>query len=278
MASGIDHHPGRHRRSPVAGCSVLCAAVIVLGACAPSPGDTRPVVGVYGDSIAYQAAPWFDAAIHDAGAVVVGFRFPGLAACDLVRSVRADLALPVGQRPRVIVVSTVGNSLSGCMRGLDGELATVGSDGYFASYERAIREIAEAATAARVPFVFTWGPSSSPFLSNWTGRDHLGLIAARVAEDHPGMSVAHAGAVVLDDDDQFRVWLPCRSDETSTPACVDGQVRIRVSEVNAHFYCPDSEVLPGGWPRPCPVSSPGAHRYGAELARVALDRIGVGSR
>ena len=136
-----------------------------------------------------------------------------------------------------------------------------------------MRQIADAAAAADVPFIFTWGPTSSPFLPGWTGDDHLGLVASRVAEAHPGMTLAHVGSVVLDTEDRYQVSLPCRPDEESRGGCQEGQVRIRVSETDLHFHCSVSQLLPGGWPRPCPVESPGARRYGMELARVALERI-----
>lgn len=250
----------------------IAVLVAVVGSCAAAPPD-RPTVGIYGDSIAYQASPWSDYTLAASGADVVAFRFPGLAACDLVDAVRDDLAAPAQQRPEVVVLSTVGNSLSSCMRDSEGALAAVGSPEFYDLYRDAISQIAAAASTAGVPFVFTWGPSSSPFLPGWTGEQHLGLVAAEVAESHPDMVVAHVGAVVLDEEDGFQVHLPCRPDETAALGCVKGQVRIRVSEFDGHFHCSEPELLPNGWPRTCPVNSPGARRYGHELARVALEQL-----
>jgi hypothetical protein len=254
------------------------SVLVVLGACAPPPPPTGPTVGIYGDSMSFQASPWSDARLTAAGADVVAFRFPGLAACDLVDSVRKHLARHPSERPDVIVVSTVGNSFTPCMRLPGGDLAVVGSTEFFELYRSAIGQIAQAATDAEVPFVFTWGPSSSPFLPGWTGERHLGLIAAEVALAHPGMVVRHIGAVVLDDQDRYRVHLPCGPGDTPALGCVDGMIRIRVSESDGHFHCAETQLLPTGWPRACPVDSPGARRYGHELARVALEQLGPGSR
>jgi hypothetical protein len=255
----------------------LAVAAAVLGACAPPPPQSGPVIGIYGDSISYQASPWSDVAVAAAGGRVVGLRFPGLAACDLVESVRRDLAKPEGQRPRVVVVSTVGNSLSNCMTAPNGKLAPYASPAFWSLYRAAITQIAEATARAGVPMVFTWGPSSAPHGEAFVDEQHLGLLAEDVAREHPHLVVAHVGAVVLDSSDAYQVWLPCAPDETTAEGCERGKVRIRVSSTNGHFYCPASEVLPNGWPRTCPVMSPGARRYGNELARVALDQLTPGS-
>ncbi len=263
------------RKLRVALLAVVGAVLVVLSACAPPP-PPRPIVGIYGDSISYQASPWSDAALSAAGYDVVAFRFPGLAACDLVDHVLRDLADP-GRRPSVIVVVTTGNSLTSCMKGGGPTPAAAGSDQYYDLYRSALDRIADAADAAGVPFVFTWGPLPSPFTPSWAGSNHLAFVAEAVAEEHTGMVVRHTADVVLDADGLPARDLPCTPEEQGTPSCTAGTVRIRVSDVDLHFYCPEPETIFGGWPRPCPTDSPGGRRYGQELARVAVEALGPGS-
>lgn len=254
--------------------ATVVAAIAALGACSPAP-SARPVVGIYGDSMAFQSAPWSDAALNAAGYTAVGFRFPGIAACDLVRPITDDLKSPV-RRPSVIVVTTTGNALTPCMTFGGNGSATPGSGAYFDRYRAALEQIATAADAARVPFVFTWGPMPGPTLP-WSGTSHLKYVAESVAAAHPAMVVADTGAVVLGADGRLATEMACTQAESVTPGCVDGKVRIRTSDGDAHFYCPVSQSMPSGWPRACPQESPGAHRYGNELARVAIASLHPGS-
>lgn len=263
------------RKLRVALLAGAAAALVLLSACAPAP-PARPIVGIYGDSMSFQASPWSDAALSAAGYDVVAFRFPGLAACDLVDHVLRDLADPV-RRPSVILVVTTGNSLSNCMKGGGPTLAVAGSDEYYELYRAALDGIADAADAAGVPFVFTWGPLPSPFTPAWTGTNHLAMVGETVAAEHTGMVVRHTGDVVLDADGRAVRDLPCTPEEVGTPSCTAGMARIRVSADDLHFFCPEPETIFGGWPRPCPSDSPGGRRYGNELARIAVETLRPGS-
>ncbi len=228
------------------------------------------MVGIYGDSIAFQAMPWSDAAVGDRGLRVRGLRFPGLAACDLVASVRNDLAAPMAHRPRVVAVSLVGNSVTDCMRTAGGEFAEVNSPEYLDAYELALRRLAEATGAAGVPMIYTWGPTSSPFGTTWDGSVHVALIAAAMVEEYPHLRIVDVGASVMGPDGDYGVVLPCLPDESTADGCTEGEIRIRVSQADGHFHCRESEVAPSGWPRPCPVYSSGARRYGEALAAEVL--------
>ncbi len=263
------------RRFAATVATLAVGAISVLGACAPAP-SARPVVGIYGDSMAFQSAPWSDGALTAAGHPVVSFRFPGLAACDLVRPITDDLKSKV-KRPSVVVVITTGNSLTPCMKVDPSHTAAAGSESYFEKYRAALDQIATAADAAGVPFVFTWGPMPGPKLTLWNQTNHLKLVADGVAAAHATMVVRDTGAVVLDADGQIAPEMACTPEESWLPSCVDGRVRIRNSELDPHFYCPVSQSLPSGWPRACPLDSPGGRRYGNELARVALAALSPGS-
>lgn len=265
----------RSRRFAASVATLAVGAIAVLGACTPAPSG-RPVVGIYGDSMAFQSAPWSDAALNAAGHPVVSFRFPGLAACDLVRPITDDLH-SVAKRPSVVVVVTTGNSLTPCMKVDPSHTAAPGSPDYFEKYRAALDQIATAADSAGVPFVFTWGPMPGPKLTLWNQTNHLGLVAEQVAAAHTTMVVRDTSASVLDADGQLSTELPCASEESSLPSCVDGRTRIRASELDPHFYCPVSQALPSGWPRACPVDSPGGRRYGNELASVAVASLRPGS-
>lgn len=264
--------PMQIRRTSAA-AALLCVVSMGLAACAPA-APPAPRIGLYGDSIALQASPWFNDAVRAAGRTPMGTSFPGVAACDALDWVRQDLRGPTP--PAAIAVSVVGNSLTNCMRLADGTLARPGTPEFMDLYRVAITLIADETLAAGVPLVLAWGPPTTELGNEeWNEQMPIRSIARDVAAAHPNMSVVDAGAAVAPPGGGYTMYLPCLPDETAARGCENGLIQTRVSEVNGHFSCRESEILLG-WPRACPVYSSGARRYGEALGNAAVTALTQG--
>jgi hypothetical protein len=258
---------GRVRRRwaliAVGGALVVAAGAIVAFR-EPPPPPTGLIV-LYGDSLSMEAsAPFLDELTHTTGAEVIMRPVPGHSPCDALPTMRDDLALD----PTVAVIQYAGNNASDCARGPGGEELT-GS----ALVERTkadVRAATELFATAGTRVVLVGGPDApglpgdasleiaeayNDIVNEWAGRD-LGRVR-----------YADAAATVSGPDHAFAARLPCRADEGPDQGCDGGEVVVR-SDDRIHF-CPVShdELV-------CTVPSPGAQRFGVEMARVvrlALD-------
>ena len=262
------------RRSVPVLVPLLVVGSLALAACAPAPPDAPapPRIGLYGDSIGLQASPWFEQSVTAAGRIPMGGSFPGAAACDVAEWVLTDLSGPTP--PDAVAVTVVGNFFTPCMELSEGVLATPDTPEFLELYREAITSIADETLAAGVPFLFAWGPpSAGPGDDEWVEQLPIRDLAQEISLTHPNMQLVDAGAAVTPVGGGYAVDLPCLPDEAVARGCADGQIQIRFSVTDGHFACRESQMS-NGWPRPCPVYSSGARRYGEALAvaaNMALD-------
>ena len=100
--------------------TTIAVALLVTGCSGTAPA-TRPASGhaptrvvLFGDSLAYQAAPYFDQLVQAHGSVnVTDFVFGGTAACDWLPDMRRVARL----RPQAVVMEFSGNAFTSCMGG-----------------------------------------------------------------------------------------------------------------------------------------------------------------
>jgi GDSL-like Lipase/Acylhydrolase family len=252
---------GRHRAWTAA--AAAAASLVAVGAAVairepPAPPDG--LVILYGDSLSAEASGAFiDELAATTEAEVVNRAVPGDSPCDALPTMREDVAL----EPTVVVIQFVGNNHTPCSRGPGGARLT-GE----ALAERTAADVAAATemfAAAGARVVLVGGPDGpglpgaasreiadayNEIVNEWAGRD-LGRVR-----------YADAAATVTGPDHRFVERLPCRDDEGADDGCEGGEVTVR-SPDRIHF-CP---VLHAGLG--CPVPSPGARRFGREMARVA---------
>jgi hypothetical protein len=248
--------------------AAVVVAVVAVGAVAllrrPPP---RPdgLVLLYGDSLSAEAAPAFvDELARTTDAEVIVRAVPAEAPCDAHDEMQEDLA----RRPTVVVIQFVGNSATPCTLGPAGErLEGRALVDRTAQDVRAATELF-ATNGSRV--VLVGGPdvpglpgnpglavaeAYNELVNEWAGRD-LGRVR-----------YADAAATVTGPDHVFTEALPCRDDEGKAEGCTDGRVVVR-AEDRIHF-CP--QEVDGV---ACPVPSPGARRFGLEMARVTRMALG----
>lgn len=248
--------------------ATLGAVVVAVGAVAllrrPPPRPDGLVV-LYGDSLGAEAAPTFvDELARTTDAEVVVRAVPAEAPCDAHDEMHDDLA----RRPTVVVIQFVGNSATPCTLDRDGE--RLAGRALVDRTTQDVRAATEMFATNGTRVVLVGGPdvpglpgnpglgvaeAYNELVNEWAGRD-LGRVR-----------YADAAATVTGPDRTFAETLPCRDDEGEAEGCRDGRVVVR-SEDRIHF-CPGAGDGPA-----CPVPSPGARRFGLEMARVTRMALG----
>jgi hypothetical protein len=230
-------------RALVAAGALTLAACSGDGAAEPAPTTSspapRPVVAVFGDSLAYQAWGEIEVAVEARGYRLVGEAVPGAALCDAIDPA-ADAART--ERPAYVVVAYVGNWGSACVGGVRG--AALGR-----VYGDAAEEILDDVAPARLVLV------TPPAIAD-----------ARYAEIVPAVRAAYqdlAGRrpeVTLVDGrsrlspDGFAARLACLPAETAAEGCTAGRIRVRDPD-GLHL----DDAGADGY-------SAGAHRWAATIA------------
>ena len=229
----------------------------------------RPVVVLYGDSLAWEARHVFEHALADEPVEVVTRTFGGTAICDWLDEMADDAAT---LRPGLVILEFVGNNYTPCMQDASGA-PVVGQalvDRYGDDAAAAVATFASADTEV----VFAGAPISQPATA--TLDLHLAPLNAvyeELARELDGVGYTDAGAAVLDDG-TWTATLPCLRIEP----CADGDGESGaghnvVRAPDGLHFCPANEDAPRGVTGDCPVWSSGAFRFGAALAEPVLDRL-----
>ena len=256
--------PRRRRRLGLVLTSLaaVAAAVVAIGVVRQPPADPEGLVILYGDSLSFEAHRAFaDELAATTRSEVINRIIPGTSPCDHRAGMEADRS----ERPDVVVIQFVGNNASPCSRGPGGERLV--GQALADRFEADVRAEVDMWAAAGARVVLVGGPDSpglpgmaglqiadayNRIVNEWAGRD-LGRVR-----------YADAAATVTGPDHLFARRLPCAPDEEAGAGCEDGEVTVR-SPDNLHF-CPYEWDGDAGT---CGVASPGAARFGREMARVA---------
>jgi hypothetical protein len=212
------------------------------------PGRTRPVVVLYGDSLAWESRAYFLWDLVAAGADVETRTYGGTAICDFLDQMRADASgLCVG-------------SAAGGRGGLD--LV----DTYRADAETVMRIF----PAARI--YFAGSPVSEKASEDGEVHGAMDGLYREIAAHEANVRYVDAGAAVLDDG-RWTETLSCLPGEP----CAGGtdplgrSVNVVRAPDGVHF-CPAAKDAHRGVTAACPVWSSGAYRYGSAMAQpVVLD-------
>ncbi len=224
---------------------------------APTPSTVPPApVGLFGDSLAWEAEPFYERLLAEAGTPPVRVAtFGGTAICDMLDDMAA-LAEVI--ELAAVHIAFSGNALTPCMDGYE-----PGTPEYFRKYRddalAAIAIFAPAGTRVHLvaPPVMTNPGSGDGRVQDLLGEVYKGIVLA----DRRRVSFVDAGAAVENPDGSFARTLPC----LSTEPCV-GPVRAGVgtnvvrSADGVHF-CPARTGNEQGLVERCPVHSSGAYRY-----------------
>jgi hypothetical protein len=236
---------------------------------APEPPSARRVV-LYGDSLAWQAQGFFQAALAGAGITQVTTRtFGGTAICDWFAGMRADAA---ALHPDAVVVEFSGNALTPCMRALDGSMLSGAA--YFEKYAADAARVLDIFTPGRTLVFFAGAPiSRTAERSGDPTTPTLHAMYAALAESSPYGRYTDAGASVLSGG-RWTETLPCVPGEPCTGGRdADGTpVNVVRAPDGAHF-CPGAPAAVRGVTADCSVWDGGAWRFANAMAAPVIAEL-----
>lgn len=227
---------------------------------------TRPVVVLYGDSLAWESRHAFTESFTDRPDVEVHTRtFGGTAICDWLDEMADDAT---SLAPGIVVVEFSGNSLTPCMHDASGVPVTgpAITERYAVDAASVISTFAPIGTHV----VFAGAPVSGP-TSAAVGR--MNELYREIADGRDGVWYADAGAAVLADD-SYTITLPCLSSEPCEGGYNSDGLPVNVVRApdGVHF-CPVSGDAVRGVTDDCPVWSSGSYRYGRALAEPVIEAL-----
>jgi hypothetical protein len=226
-------------------------------------GRKRPVVVLYGDSLAWESRQPFSFTLAAAGADVKVQTWGGTAICDFFPSMRKAAA---ELRPDAVVIEFIGNAFSQCMRS---RLAMAGVEPLDA-YRSDAQEILRIFRHSRVYFV--GAPVGAPGKPGEFHGGSLNAMYRNLAVHHQSARYIPADRSVLDHGRWTRT-LPCLPREPCTGGTDSkGRAVNVVRAPDGTHFCPDGPSAEFGVTEACSVWSSGAFRYGTEMSRaVAAD-------
>ncbi len=251
-----------------ASSSSSSSAAAAGAAGAAAQGRARVVL--FGDSLAFQAAPYFAWIVEAGGrATVTEHTFGGTNVCDWLPTMRRA----AGEHPQAVVLEFVGNTFTRCMAG-----CTAGSA---AAVARTCTDLAVAvkvfrAAGARVYLVGT-PVTRAQWVRRDPHRDQLNRrIAALAAASGRGVAYVDAGRAVEGRGGAYTAVLPCLYFEPCTGPLVAGVRNDVVRSPDGVHFCPgesgDAVGVVGG----CTVYSSGAFRFAAAMAGPVIRDLRLG--
>jgi hypothetical protein len=239
--------------------SVALAAAFAVGAAPPvaAEGD-RPVVILYGDSLAWESEAHFvDMITESNDAVAVGRTFGGTAICDFFALMREDA---VTLRPMAVVLEFSGNRFTSCMHHGDG--SGMGDGEAFLKYLADVREAVRIFTGVGTHVYLAGAPVSRPVAGSFQRGRALNAMYAWVVHSSPRRMVTYldAGRAVQNGAD-YTDALPCLPVEP----CPDSGTTLVRSADGVHL-CPGDDSHRDPSTARCLVWSSGAYRYGRAMA------------
>jgi hypothetical protein len=257
---------------------VLTAAALLASACTSDSDGSAPAttvnaldktyppqIALFGDSLAWEAQPYFDKLVEVTGQSVLNYQSAGgTAVCDWFDEMHV---VADDYEPKAVELEFSGNALTPCMAGF-----VPGTDAYYAKYRDDLETAAAifAPTGARLYLVsapINRGQAESD--PHW---DRLNQLYAAVAAALPShVTFVDAGRAVEGPDHTYTDTLPCLPVEPCDGPIVEGVAMNVVRAPDGGHFCPVHSANEDGVIEGCPVYSSGAFRY----AYAMFSGIGV---
>jgi hypothetical protein len=234
--------------------TTVAASPAELAGSAANPAPAAPAhqtVDLFGDSLGYQAQPFFDMFFAGTGNYTVSNNtYGGTATCDWL----SRMATAAAEHPQTAVLVFSGNAFTPCMDGV-----ALRSPQYYDLYTT-YTEQAIAIFSAVGAHVFLVGtPINQSSVAGWARLDD---IYRQLAQANPlDVTYVDAGAAVESPTGGFTWDLPCMSIE---PSCGANGTNVVRAPDGAHF-CPDGTPATLGVTGPCDVYSSGAFRFALSI-------------
>jgi len=256
-------HPGQARCAPVA--ALLLVAVALTGCSSGSPQGAPTQVALFGDSLAWEAQPYYDKLLEAAKETAHTYdSFGGTAICDWLTRMRE---VESQFHPGAVELEFSGNNLSPCMSG---------HELYSTAYYEKYRADTLAAINIFVPsgaHVYLIGAPITRQQQSVPGWQRLNMQYKEIAEADPEhVTYVDAGTAVERDDHTYTDTLSCLADEPCTGPMVDGVASNVVRSTDGTHFCPTQEGDQAGVVGGCTVYSSGAYRYAKAMAEALAMR------
>ncbi|HVA06721.1 MAG TPA: hypothetical protein VNG12_08285 [Acidimicrobiales bacterium] len=261
----------RSQKALLACSGVALILVVLVPVSPPAASGRNPVrIGLFGDSLSVQAAPYFNLLLQAGGkATVNDFVYGGTAACDWLPQMRRYART---EHPRAVIFEFVGNTFSSCMKGCQsGSPAAV--DLYCSAISSAIQVFLGLGT-----HVFLIG---APIMrSQWIAHDAdwnaLNKAFAALAAKHPDrVTYMDAGRAVEGPHQAFVSTLPCLFFEPCLGPTVAGVRTNVVRSPDGVHFCPGRNGNARGQVSRCDEYSSGAFRFAAAMAGPVIRKFGL---
>jgi hypothetical protein len=254
--------PSRIWRGNLVLSAVGVTLLIVVSPVSQPASGAHPVrVGLFGDSLAVQAEPYFNLLIQAGGkATVSDFTYGGTATCDWLPAMRRFART---DHPQAVVLEFIGNTFSPCMLG-----CAAGSRTAVHLYCSAMTQAIQSFLAAGTHVYLAGTPITR---TQWTTHDRswdaLNKAFAGFAAQHPGrVTYVAAGSAVEGRHHSFVSTLPCLSFEACTGPTIAGVRTDVVRSPDGIHFCPFQNANARGQVGRCSGYSSGAFRFATAMA------------
>jgi hypothetical protein len=223
-------------------------------------------IALFGDSLAWEAQPYYDDLAHAAGDVAHTYdSHGGTAICDWLTRMRE---VEAEYHPSAAQLEFSGNNLTPCMKGYG-----LYSPGYYAKY-RADTLSAIKIFAGGGAHVFLIGAPitrAQQLVPDW---QRLNSQYEEIAAADPAhVTYVDAGVAVELPGHGYTDTLPCLEHESCTGTIVDGVRSNVVRSADGVHFCPTEQGNDSGVIGGCSVYSSGAYRY----AKAIFEALGAKS-
>lgn len=247
---------------------VLCLVFVTQLLPPPTSGASPVRIGLFGDSLAFQAEPYFNLLVQAGGkATVSDFAYGGTAACDWLPDMREFART---EHPQAVVLEFIGNTFTPCMHGCPASSPAAVSR-YCSDVSTAIQVFLAVGT-----HVFLEGTpiTRSQWVDHDSDWDALNEAFAALAAKHPkGVTYVDAGSSVEGPHQSFVWTLPCLFFEPCTGPTVAGVRTNVVRSPDGVHFCPGESGNASGQVNHCEGYSSGAFRFAAAMAGPVIRKF-----
>jgi hypothetical protein len=234
----------------------LAAVSVLFASC--TTGSTPTEVALFGDSLSWEAQPYYDELIHAGKEIVHTYdSHGGTAICDWfsrMHEVESQLD------PKAVELEFSGNNLTPCMEDLE-----LYSQQYYEKYK------ADTLTAIDIfvsggAHVYLIGAPITRTQESVPDWQALNMQYAAIASDDPRhVTYVDAGTAVEGPAHAYTETLPCLTHEQCNGPIVNGIASNVVRSADGVHFCPTEVANDAGVIGGCSVYSSGAYRYAAAM-------------
>lgn len=222
-------------------------------------------VALFGDSLAWEAQPYYNDLMHKAGDVVHTYdTYGGTAVCDWLQRMQE---VESQYHPGAVELEFSGNNLTPCMKG---------HELYSTSYYQKYRADTIAAIDIFVPHgarVYLIGAPITRAQQSSPHWQKLNQQYEQIASSDPRhVTYTDAGTAVESTGHTYTETLACLPDEPCTGPVVNGVASNVVRSSDGTHFCPTEEADQTGVIGGCSVYSSGAYRYARAMAEAVIGR------